>query len=72
MIEFVMKTNAEFQRGIADGHRGVSVLPAGSLVHSPAYARCVLAYMAGQDVARAERGETEEATTVPDRLPKKQ
>ena len=60
MIEFIVKTNAEFQRGISDGHRGVKTLPSGSLVDSPAYARCLLAYMAGQYVAQAELGELDE------------
>jgi hypothetical protein len=55
--KFVEDVNAEFQRGIADGHKGEKNMPAKIFMASGAYTRYALAYMAGLDVAKIERGE---------------
>jgi hypothetical protein len=57
--EFSAQTNveiAEFQRGAQDGHKGIVAMPKNSLTPDGSYTRIARAYLAGQEVAKAEKG----------------
>ena len=54
--KYISEVNAEFQRGIEDGHLGVKRMPENSLTTSGT-TRFAKAYLAGLAVARAEMGD---------------